>query len=72
MYSGMWIMRVSKWGHGLAMCLFRVLCFEIAREPSREQASAGLRKYRNRLPAAFKFDRETANVRRAPGAITPT
>jgi len=38
--------------------------FEIARDRSREEALAHLRKYRNRLPAGFKFDRTTANARR--------
>jgi len=38
--------------------------FEVARDRSREQAIARLRKYRARLPAAFKFDRAEANARR--------
>ena len=38
--------------------------FEIARDRSREEALARLRKYRHRLPAGFKFDRDAANARR--------
>jgi antitoxin MazE len=38
--------------------------FEVARDRSREQMLARLRKYRRRLPAGFKFDREEANARR--------
>ena len=38
--------------------------FKIARELSRERALMRLRKYRRRLPAGFKFDREEANARR--------
>ncbi len=38
--------------------------FEVARDRSREEALARLRKYRNRLPAGFKFDRDEAHARR--------
>ena len=38
--------------------------FKIARELSRERALMRLRKYRGRLPAGFKFDREEVNARR--------
>jgi antitoxin MazE len=38
--------------------------FCIARDRSREQALAGLRKFRGLLPVGFKFDRDTANERR--------
>ena len=38
--------------------------FDIARDRSREKAIAGLRKFRGRLPAGFKFDRDEANERR--------
>ena len=38
--------------------------FRIARDRSRERALMRLRKYRHRLPAGFKFDREEANARR--------
>jgi len=38
--------------------------FKVARDLSRERALARLRKYRRRLPAGFKFDREEANARR--------
>lgn len=37
--------------------------FEVARDRSREQALARLRKYRGRLPPGFKFDRDEANAR---------
>jgi antitoxin MazE len=37
--------------------------FAVARDRSREKALAGLRKFRGRLPAGFKFDREAANER---------
>ena len=36
---------------------------EVERDRSRKQALARLRKYRHRLPAGFKFDRDKANVR---------
>lgn len=38
--------------------------FEVKRDRTREQALARLRKYRHRLPASFKFDRDEANERR--------
>jgi antitoxin MazE len=38
--------------------------FEVARDHGREEALARLRKYRHRLPAGFRFDRDEANVRR--------
>jgi antitoxin MazE len=38
--------------------------FEVDRDRSRAQALARLRKFRGRLPAGFKFDREAANERR--------
>jgi len=38
--------------------------FEIARDRRSEEALARLRKYRHRLPAGFKFDRDQANARR--------
>ena len=36
----------------------------VARDQSRKQALARLRKYRDRLPAGFKFDRDEAHARR--------
>jgi antitoxin MazE len=36
---------------------------EIVRDRSREEALARLRKYRHRLPAGFKFDRDNTNAR---------
>jgi antitoxin MazE len=38
--------------------------FEVARDRSREKALAGLRKFRGRLPAGFRFDRDEAHERR--------
>jgi antitoxin MazE len=38
--------------------------FRVARDHRRKQALARLRKYRGRLPAGFKFDREEAHARR--------
>jgi antitoxin MazE len=38
--------------------------FGVARDRSREQALASLRKFRGLLPAGFKFDRDAANERR--------
>ena len=38
--------------------------FRAARDQSRKQALARLRKYRDRLPAGFKFDRDEAHARR--------
>jgi antitoxin MazE len=37
---------------------------EMARDCSREEALARLRKYRHRLPAGLKIDRDEANARR--------
>jgi antitoxin MazE len=38
--------------------------FEIARTPAARELLARLRKYRGRLPAGFKFDRQDAHKRR--------
>lgn len=38
--------------------------FSVKRDHSRQKALAGLRKFRGRLPASFKFDREATNERR--------
>lgn len=37
--------------------------FKVTRDRSREKALIALRKFRGRLPAGFKFDREAANER---------
>jgi antitoxin MazE len=37
--------------------------FEIAKAPMPQELLARLRKYRGRLPPAFKFDREQAHER---------
>ena len=38
--------------------------FEVKKEMTREEALIELRKFRGRLPADIKFDREEANARR--------
>ena len=38
--------------------------FEIGKKPGARELLARLRKYRGRLPADFKFDRDEANERR--------
>ena len=38
--------------------------FKVSRDRSRERALMRLRKYRGRLPAGFRFDREEAHARR--------
>lgn len=38
--------------------------FAIEKAPGRRELLARLRKYRGRLPADFKFDRDDANERR--------
>jgi antitoxin MazE len=37
--------------------------FGIARKPGREELQQRLRRFRGRLPADFKFDRDEANAR---------
>jgi antitoxin MazE len=37
--------------------------FAISRKPDREELLRRLRKFRGRLPADFKFDRDDANAR---------
>jgi len=37
--------------------------FGVARKPGREELLKGLRSFRGRLPADFKFDRDEANAR---------
>ncbi len=37
--------------------------FQIRKKPDRNALLARLRKYRGKLPADFKFDREDANAR---------
>jgi antitoxin MazE len=37
--------------------------FDVARDLTRERALAGLHKFRGRLPAGFKFDRDAAHER---------
>ena len=38
--------------------------FRVVRDRTRKQALVRLRKYRDRLPAGFKFDRDEAHARR--------
>jgi antitoxin MazE len=38
--------------------------FEVEKSPTPQEALARLRKYRGRLPADFRFDREEANERK--------
>ena len=37
--------------------------FAVARKPGREELLKGLRAFRGRLPADWKFDRDEANAR---------
>jgi antitoxin MazE len=53
-----------KEGDEIEITIVGTRSFEIARDRSREEALARLRKYRHRLPAGFKFDRDEANARR--------
>lgn len=53
-----------KAGDDIEITVAGVRRFEVTRDRSRERALAGLRKFRGRLPAGFKFDREAANARR--------
>ena len=51
-------------GDEIEITVFGRRRFKVTRDLSRERALMGLRKYRRRLPAGFKFDREEANARR--------
>jgi antitoxin MazE len=53
-----------KAGDEIEITVGGVRRFEIERDRSREKALASLRKFRGRLPAGFKFDRDEANERR--------
>jgi len=53
-----------KAGDEIEITVGGVRHFRIARDRSRERALASLRKFRGRLPAGFKFDRDEANERR--------
>jgi len=52
-----------KEGDDIEIAIAGTRRFEIARDRSREEVLARLRKYRHRLPAGFKFDRNEANAR---------
>ena len=52
-----------KAGDKIEITIAGARSLEIARERNREETIARLRKYRNRLPAELKFDRDKANAR---------
>jgi antitoxin MazE len=52
-----------KPGDEIEVTVAGVRRFEISRDRSRDEAVARLRKYRGRLPAGFRFDRDDANAR---------
>jgi len=53
-----------KQGDDIEITITDTRAFRVARDQSRKQALARLRKYRDRLPAGFKFDRDEAPARR--------
>ena len=53
-----------KEGDEIEITVVGARLLEISRDRGREQALVRLRKYRHRLPAGFKFDRDEANARR--------
>jgi antitoxin MazE len=53
-----------KEGDDIEITVLGARRFQVARDRSRAQALARLRKFRGRLPAGFKFDRDEANERR--------
>jgi antitoxin MazE len=53
-----------KEGDEIEISIAGARTLEIARDHSREEALARLRKYRNRLSAGFQFDWEKASARR--------
>ena len=53
-----------KEGDAIEITIAGARRFEVARDRSREDALARLRKYRGRLPEGFKFVRDEANARR--------
>ena len=53
-----------KEGDNIEITVTGTRTFRVARDQSRKQALARLRKYRDRLPAGFKFDRDEAHARR--------
>lgn len=56
-------MQLAKWGNSFAVRVQYDGSLRIARKMTSEEALMGLRKYRGRMPADFKFDREEANAR---------
>jgi len=53
-----------KEGDQIEITIAGARTFRVARDQGRKQALARLRKYRDRLPASFKFDRDEAHARR--------
>jgi antitoxin MazE len=53
-----------KEGDNIEIHVVSARVFEIERKPGARELLARLRKYRGRLPADFKFDRDEANERR--------
>ena len=53
-----------KAGDEIEITVGGVRRFKVTPDRRREKALAGLRRFRGRLPAGFKFDREAANERR--------
>ena len=53
-----------KEGDEIEITLSGTRLFKVSSNRSRERALRRLRKYRGRLPAGFKFDREEAHARR--------
>ena len=53
-----------KEGDDIEITVTGARTFRVARDQSRKQTLARLRKYRDRLPASFKFDRDEAHARR--------
>jgi antitoxin MazE len=52
-----------KEGDDIDLRAGEVRAFLVDRQMRRAEAVEGLRKFRGRLPAGFKFDREEANAR---------
>ena len=53
-----------KEGDEIEITLSGPRLFKVSRDRSRERTLTRLRKYRGRLPAGFRFDREEAHARR--------
>ena len=53
-----------KQGDDIEITITGSRTFRVVRDRTRKQALVRLRKYRDRLPAGFKFDRDEAHARR--------